>query len=299
VRLTTTLERTAVRSCPRAVQAVLSSSLLLWLLSGPRLALAQTPSPMQEWQYSGGIILANLFEPTPPKWRVTLGPAAQLQPLYDGAGSYHAEPGPLIDIRYRNFAYLSTGEGLGADLLRGTHYRAGVSIGYDLGRSVDQDSTHLHGLGDIAPAPVLKAYASIVVARVFPLVLRVDARRYVGGADGSVGDLEVYLPLPGSSRRFVMFAGPSITFGDQRYLQKEFGVTASQSLASGYRRFDPPAGEFAEGVGFSATGFITQRWLIDFEAAINRLQDGIRDSPIIQRRVQRMVTLSTAYMWTK
>jgi len=283
-----------------AVLGCASSLLLLLGLQGaPRQALAQTPSPMQEWQYSSGIILANLFEPTPPRWRVTLGPAVQLQPLYDGAASYHAEPGPLIDIRYRNFAYLSTGEGLGVDLLHGTHYRAGVSIGYDVGRREDQDFTHLHGLGDIAPAPVAKAYASIVLAKVFPLVLRVDARRYVGGADGGVGDLELYLPLPGSSRRFVMFAGASMSFAGQRYLQREFGVTAAQSLASGYRPFQPRAGEFAEGIGFSATAFITQHWLVDFEGAINRLQDGIRTSPIIQHRVQRMVTLSTAYMWTR
>ena len=36
-------------------------ALILGVL-GPRLAWSQTPSPLQEWQYSEGIILQQLFE---------------------------------------------------------------------------------------------------------------------------------------------------------------------------------------------------------------------------------------------
>jgi outer membrane scaffolding protein for murein synthesis (MipA/OmpV family) len=260
-------------------------------------AWAQTPSPLQEWQYESGVVLANLFEPNLPKWRVIAGPSAQLQPLYDGARSYHLEAGPLIDVRYRNIFFVSVGEGLGVDLLRGTHFRAGASLGYDLGRSVSEDSTHLRGLGDIAPAPVAKLYSSVVLARKFPAVLRVDVRQFIGGADGMVGDLQAYMPLPGSSRTFVMFAGPAITFANHRYLQKEFGVTAAQAAASGYPSFDARAGQNAEGVGFSATWFVTPTWLINVEGALNRLLGSAGDSPIIERRTQRVVTLAVGYMW--
>ncbi len=263
----------------------------------PCTAWSQTPSPLLEWQYESGVILANLFEPDLPKWRVITGPAAQLQPLYDGARSYHLEAGPLIDVRYRNIAFLSVGEGLGVDLLRGTHFRAGVALGYDMGRPVDEDSTRLRGLGNIAAAPVGKVYSSIVLARKFPLVLRVDARQFVGGADGMVGDLGAYLPLPGSSRTFVMFAGPSITLANHRYLQKEFGVTPAQALASGYPSFDTRAGTSTEGVGFSATRFFTQRWLINVEGALTRLLGSARDSPITQERTQRVVSLAVGYSW--
>ncbi|MGH8143469.1 MAG: MipA/OmpV family protein, partial [Steroidobacteraceae bacterium] len=71
----------------------------------PCVAWSQTPSPLLEWQYESGIILANLFEPNLPKWRVIAGPSGQLQPLYDGSRIYRAQGGPLIDIRYRNIAY--------------------------------------------------------------------------------------------------------------------------------------------------------------------------------------------------
>jgi outer membrane scaffolding protein for murein synthesis (MipA/OmpV family) len=125
----------------------------------------------------------------------------------------------------------------------------------------------------------------------------VDVRQYVGGADGMVADLGVYLPLPGSSRTFVMFAGPSITLANHRYLQKEFGVTPAQALASGYPSFDTRAGASTEGVGFSATRFFTQRWLVNVEGAITRLLGSARDSPITQQRTQRIVSLAVGYSW--
>jgi outer membrane scaffolding protein for murein synthesis (MipA/OmpV family) len=262
---------------------------------GARPALAQTPSPLQEWQYEGGIILAQLFKPNPPAWRSVLGLSAQVQPLYDGSKPYRVEGGPVIDIRYYNEAFISTGEGLGINLLHGDHYRAGLAVGFDLGRKESDYESHLHGLGDIDPAPVVKAFGSWVLAKKFPLVLRVDARKYVGGADGIAGDVSAYLPLPGSSERFVMFAGPSVTFADHRYMQKEFGVSPAQSLASGYPIFEPHAGMSAEGVGFSATWFITKHWLLNIDAAIQRLRGGAAESPITQRDTQRVLNLAFAH----
>jgi len=270
--------------------------LLSWILQ-PGTAGAQTPSPLQEWQYSGGIVLARLFEPHLPEWRTVAGVATEVQPVYDGSNAYRVQPGPVFNIRYKDIAFLSVGEGLGVNLLRGDHYQAGVAVAYDLGRKMSDDYTHLRGLGDIAPAPAFKAFATYVLAKKFPLVLRADVRQIVGGANGMVGDLEAYLPLPGSSRKFVMFAGPSITYADHRYLQHVFGVDRAQSLASGYPEFGVHGGENAVGVGFSATRFITKHWLVNLDAAVNHLRGSAEESPIIQQRRQRVLALSTEYMW--
>ncbi len=270
---------------------------LLLCAWAPRIASCQTPSPLQEWQYSGGEILASLFEPNLPEWRYVAGVSAEVQPLYEGSKPYRVEGGPVFDIRYRDIAFLSAGEGLGVNFLHTEHYRVGVAIGYDLGRQVSADSSHLHGLGSISAAPVTKLFADWVVSKKFPLVIRADARQFVGGADGAVGDIEAYMPLPGSSKRFVVFAGPSLTFADHLYLQREFGVTRGQSLASGYPMFDVHPGRNAEGVGFSATGFITKTWLINVDGAIDRLLGSAAESPITQERVQRTIDLTLAYTW--
>ena len=258
---------------------------------------AQTPSPMQEWQYSGGIILSRLFEPNLPDWRLVLGMAPDVHPIYDGARAYRLQGGPVINIQFRDIAFASTGDGIGYNFLRGDHYRFGVAIAYDFGRRERDDYTNLRGMGDISVAPVFKLFGTTVLSKRFPLILRVDARQILGGANGAVADIGVYMPLPGSSKKFVMFAGPSITFATHRYLQSTFGVTPAQSLASGHPVFDPNAGEAAVGVGFSATRFVTDHWLLNMDAAIRKLKGSPDVSPITERSTQREIAVSVDYQW--
>ena len=272
---------------------------LLFMLSAlaPGAAQAQTPSPLQEWQYSGGVILARLFQPDLPDWRRLLGVATEVQPVYDGSRAYRLQAGPVINIQYRDIAFVSTGEGLGVNFLRGDHYRFGAAIAYDRGRLERDDYTNLRGMGNINAAPVVKLFGSTVLSKKFPLILRVDARQIVGGADGAVADVGVYMPLPGSSKKFVMFAGPSVTFATHRYLQSEFGVTPAQSLAPGHPVFDPHGGEAAVGVGFSATRFLTDHWLLNVDAALSKLRGSPDISPITERSTQRELAMSINYQW--
>jgi len=253
---------------------------------------------MQEWQYSGGIILARLFEPDLPRWRVILGTAAEVQPVYDGSHAYRLQGGPVINIQFRDIAFATTGDGIGFNFLRGDHYQVGMALAYDFGRRMRDDLTNLHGMGDIEPAPVGKLFGTWVLSRKFPLILRVDARQFAGGAQGAVGDAAVYLPLPGSSNRFVMFAGPSITMATHHYLQTLYGVTPRQSLASGHPVYEiPRAGTSAAGVGFSATKFITDHWLFNVDAALNQIRGSPAHSPLVERRTQRTVAISFDYNW--
>ena len=261
------------------------------------MAHGQTPSPLQEWQYSGGAILARLFEPNLPDWRVVLGTAATVQPVYAGAQAYRVQGGPTINIQYRDTWFVSTGDGIGYNFLRGDNYRVGIAATYDRGREESNDYNNLRGLGDLGTAPVAKLFGSYVLSKKFPLILRVDARQLIGGANGAVGDISLYMPLPGSSKKLVLFAGPSITFATHRYLQSEFGITPAQSLASGHPVFDPNAGEEAVGVGFSATRFIGDHWLVNLDAAISKLKGSADISPITEASTQRTLALSVAYHW--
>ena len=286
---------TAALSVARRWSGIGIFGALLVLASGR--APAQTPSPLQEWQYSGGVALEKLFEPNLPDWRTVLGTAVEDKPLYDGASLTRTSAGPLINIRYKDLAFASVGEGLGVNLLHGDHYRGGLALTYDLGRLESNDVTHLHGLGDINRAPALKAFVSYAVSKSFPMVVRADVRQIIGGADGLLADIDAYIPLPGSSRHLIMFAGPSFTYANHRYMQKEFGVTTSQSIASGYPVYDAHAGSNAMGFGFSATGFMTDHWLINLDTAVDRLLGSAAYSPITQKTTQHVIALSLGYTW--
>lgn len=272
--------------------------LLLPLASLSRTVAAQTPSPLQEWQYSGGVILSRLFEPDAPEYRKIVGLAAETAPPYSGARAYREQGGPVININYRDVAFISTGDGIGYNFLRGDHYQIGVAMAYDLGRNEQQDLNNLRGLGDIGAAPVAKLYGTWVLSKKFPIILRVDGRQFIGGAQGATGDVSVYMPLPGSSKTFVMFAGPSISFATHHYLQTLYGVPAAQAAASGHPAYEVAhAGTSAVGVGFSATRFITSHWLINMDAAISQIRGSASQSPLIEERTQRVLALSINYQF--
>lgn len=263
----------------------------------PRSAWSQTPSPLPEWQYSAGIILSKLFEPDLPNWLRVLGVAAETQPAYAGSAAYKVQGGPVINILYKDIAFLSTGDGIGVNFLRGDHYRVGAALAYDLGRRERDDYNNLRGLGDIHAAPAAKVFASYVLSKKFPLILRLDARQNLGGANGSVGDVGLYMPLPGSSRKFVMFAGPSVTFATHRYLQSEYGVTLAQSRASGHPVFYTHGGMESIGAGFTATRFISDHWLVNLDLGISKFRGSADESPVTESATQREMALSVNYQW--
>ena len=259
---------------------------------------AQTPSPLQEWQYSGGIILARLFQPDLPKYRTIVGLAADYQPAYDGSRAYHVTGGPIINAYYKDAAFISTGDGIGYNFLRGDHYQVGASVTYDLGRKMSLDDANLHGMGNVQAAPVGKIFASWVISRKLPLILRVDARQFMGGTQGAIGDISIYTPLPGSSRRFVMFAGPSIEVATRHYMQVLYGVTPQQSAASGHPVYTVAHnGTVAAGIGFSATKFIGEHWLLNLDAAYNQFRGTPEHSPIVEKTHQHVAVLSIDYQF--
>lgn len=277
---------------------ILAPCLLAAVLAfGARGASAQTPSPMQEWQYAGGITLQNLFAPKVPKWDVITGIATSGKPIYSGASQYVASGGPVINIRYRNRAFISSGEGVGINALVGKQYRVSLAVGLDLGRRMDWHYSTLHGLGDIPRAPFVKLAGVYIVSRRLPILLRADIRKIAGGAAGIVGDFNVYTPLPGSSRKFVMFAGPSVTLADRRHLQTVYGISARQSLQSGYPVFSAHGGLEAAGFGFSATRFFTPHVLTNMNVSWSEILGSPAHSPLVERKAQLSLSLSAAYRW--
>ncbi|HQT63008.1 MAG: MltA-interacting MipA family protein [Acidocella sp. 20-57-95] len=261
----------------------------------PPHAQAQTPSPLAEWQYSSGIQLQRLFEPTIPTWQGELGLGSQFAPVADGLNRYQAQPGPVIDVRYKDEFFISTGEGLGVNLLSFRHIDIGAAITYDLGRAPHVDGKALAGLGTIHPAPEVKFFATYALAEAFPLTLRLDVRRQIGATNGWVGDFGAYLPMPGSSEKFAWFVGPTITVGDGHYMNGYFGVSTAQSHSTHYRYYKAAPGLKSAGLGISADWFFTPHWVMDVSGAYERLLGSAANSPITQTKNEAVVSLSVLY----
>ncbi len=267
----------------------------VFMALAPAAVHAQTPSPLAEWQYSSGILLEQMFEPKLPTWRIRVGPSASFQPRYDGSDRYHLMGGPSIDIRYRDRFFLSTGEGIGVNVLTGPNWRVGVAASYDLGRRAADDLDHLSGMGNINPAPSLRLLGEYAISKSFPLVLRADLRRNFGGDNGWIGDLGAYMPMPGSSETFSWFAGPTMTIADSRYMNSWFGVNAQQSARSGYRQYDASAGIRSVGFGVSASLTVRKHWIVSADGAFQQLVGAAAHSPITQTRASGVFDVSVNY----
>lgn len=265
---------------------------LLCIFCLPSLAQAQTPSPLPEWTYSAGQLLRTSMMPSIPKWSVFTGLSAAYNPRYDGADEHHTQGGPTIEVRYRDIAFASTGEGIGVNLLRGKNYRAGMAMTFDLGRRA-ADSRDSHGLGNVNTSPELKFFGEYLV---FPVVLRMDARRAFGGHNGWIGDLSAYMPVYGT-KKFYVFVGPSVTLADDHYMKSYFGVTAQQSANSGYPTYTAHAGVKSVNAGGSATWMITDHWLFNAIAGGQRLMGDAADSPLSLDRIQYATTLTIGYLF--
>jgi outer membrane scaffolding protein for murein synthesis (MipA/OmpV family) len=270
----------------RTPLAGLTALLAVWMPA----ALAQVPSALPEWAYSAGNLMRVTMEPEVPVWDVTLGLSSEYSPRYDGARDYHFSSGPMFDVRYRDLAFFSTGEGLGVNLLRGKTYRAGVTLSYDLGRRAESSSGTI-GMGNISPAPEFKFFGEYMI---FPALLRGDVRRGVGGQNGWAGDLGLYAPVYGS-KKFFVFLGPSLSFADATYMRHYFGVSASQAADTVYPQYTASAGLNAISFGSSITWLITDHWLLNVLAGNAWLMGSAEDSPLALRKSQHAVALTLGY----
>lgn len=287
--------RTARRHAARWLALALLAALALLL--APR-AHAQTPAPLAEWQYSVGVPLKKMFVGEPDHdWDVRVGAALSARPRYEGTTNYYLLGGPVIDIRYRDRAFFSTGEGLGWNIIHTPNVRAGVALTYDLGRREKKDHEHLGGLGNIGMAAETKVFAEYVVSKEFPLVIRANIRRQFGGANGVIGDIGAYMPLPGSSDKFFWFAGPTMTFADSAYMSRWYGVTAEQSARSGLAQHRAGAGIKSYGGGVSAIWIFNKHWFSTADVGMSALVGDARSSPVTSRSTSWTGDISINYQF--
>jgi outer membrane scaffolding protein for murein synthesis (MipA/OmpV family) len=272
--------------------------MFLGCFTAPTAVIAQTPSPLQEWQYSSGLILAGMFEPDLPEFRVISGVGSEVQPIYDGSRAYRVRGGPVIDVQFKDVAFISTGDGIGYNVIHKRGLQLGVSVAYDLGRKERDDYTNLTGMGDKPVSAVPKLFGAWVMSQEFPLVIRSDIRHLLRTGGGSIADLGAYFPLPGSSPQLAMFFGPSITVANRRYLQDMYGVTNQESASSGHAAYSiKQSGIESMGLGFSATWTLSRHYLVNIETAVNHLGHLAADSPLVERASGHVVALSFDYTW--
>jgi outer membrane scaffolding protein for murein synthesis (MipA/OmpV family) len=248
----------------------------LAVATGAGVASAQT-STLADWQNSPGIVMRPLGGP-PPDWEVTVGGGLAGLPAYEGSNEERLSPAPTVDVRYKDLAYLSLGEGIGVNILRGTNYRAGVGLTYDIGREHNA-ATRLAGTKNIDPAPVFKAFVQYAFV---PVVLSAQIKQALTSYQGLTGDISAYMPVV-ANEKVQIFVGPEVTFADSRYMQAYFGINpGNTSSQSHFRNYSASGGLKNAKFGVAGLYHFNDHWFFDGDVGVERLLGSAVDSPITQ-----------------
>lgn len=216
-------------------------------------------------------------------------------PDYVGSDEYRIIPfgafkltTPVADVR-------SSGLAVTADILapyqrdRAVRVEFGPQVNYRFGRKRDdvEDAVVL-ALGEIDDAVEVGATLGVVFDDVTAtgdsFALRAEALRDTSAVyDGSTYGLEATYTFA-TPRDWGVNIVANTQYGDDRFHDRYFDVTAAQSMASGLPQYDAEAGFYQVAVGANIRKNLTERFFVAGQFVAAQLIGDVADSPIVDLR---------------
>lgn len=292
---TSPLEVSSLDPTHRGAVAVVAGATILVLgvlLAGP--AGAQTaaeglplvPSPsVLDFTRGGG-------------WGFALGAAAEYESAYDGSDEMELELEPAGAVQWRTGNHLFFWEGieLGWRGRLGDDWLLQVSARSEGGREADDsEDGFLDGLDDRDD----ELAGVFEVRRAFGSDWRwwVAGRVMAGSSDlGTLGVLAAGRrfgsQLDGTGTELFLFT----TFGDADFVNRDFGVTESESIASGYPVTELDGGYRSVGLTAVHRSYLWRdNLMLLANASYERYSSDIADSPIARRDFEYEIGVSLVY----
>lgn len=172
----------------------------------------------------------------PAKFEATYGLSRTNQSLINGI-LINYKTAPTLNLVYENARWFaSIQNGVGAWLVRDEQLKSGLSVNYMMGRNESADKRYA-GMGDVAGSAMAYVWGEWQPIK-DAVTLYANYGNSLSETDAALGQWGVTLGLP-VANKFNVFLDHSRSWGSRQYLQKYYGVSASQSMTSGYREFMP------------------------------------------------------------
>ncbi|MCA0176468.1 MAG: MipA/OmpV family protein [Proteobacteria bacterium] len=239
--------------------------------------------------------------PTPPEvqrpdWEAAFGLILGYQPEYMGSDRQAWRLRPAFLLRWGRFA-ISNGSGMvtrsNRDVARGLSYslvdsrrwRASVGLRVDQGRS-DGDSGYLRGMGDIDATVRARLYLRYQLTPEWHWNASWNPD-ILGRGGGALGDVELAWERERAwwdgAPPLRLGIGGGLSFANGQYMQRQYGVTAAQSLASGYPVYEPGSGLQDVHAGIVLRGEFMSGWGMQLGLGVSRLLGPAVDSPLTRK----------------
>jgi MipA family protein len=223
-------------------------------------------------------------------WHVSSGPALVVEPQYPGSRGELTLPLPMMDVAYGRWLFANSDHGLGAYIVNNDRWQVGSSLWFRRGRYHDENSK-IADLSDLNTAAQGRLFASYVLG---PIALGTTVARDFGGSSGLTIDSNAAWRLQLNSTAQIS-VGVQATYGNSRYMQAWFGVTADQARASQLPEYSPGAGLRSVGPTASLSYALSQRWTLMARASNEFLTSKANGSPIVERNSLPTVAVGVVY----
>lgn len=226
-----------------------------------------------------------------------LGLGVEYESAYEGSDEFgfEADPAGAVQWRRGDDIFYFAGEALGWRGLRADKWLFDAAVAFDEGREEsDSDDGRLDGLGDSEEGTEFV----LQVRRAFDSDWRywLDGR-VVTGDSGLLG-------LFGMGRRFGDRSDGSgseigivAVYHDSDRANRDFGVNAAQSVASGLAETHLSGGFRSVGINYTYRSFINQNWQIFGEVLYEHFSSDVRRSPIAREDFEAEVGIGFIYMF--
>jgi len=227
--------------------------------------------------------------PEPPAAPLLAGLMAVHQPRYEGARRSELVLRPLVLLERGPF-FIGARAGVpaaGWQTRLGSGWRVGAFVGFDGGRSADDDP-RLQGLADIDSHAVLGLHADWRQQRLgFSAAYRRAAKSGLGGALRLDGTVEAWSHGP-----HALNLGLGVEWADRDAMQTRFGIRTDEAQRSphGLAVHTPSAGISRVSAGARWTWRMAPQWLALGALEARQLQGDAADSPLVQRRTAGVVS---------
>jgi outer membrane scaffolding protein for murein synthesis (MipA/OmpV family) len=243
--------------------------------------------------------LAETPATAPTENSLVVGAGLQYAPEYAGGNNYKTSFLPTFSYRNRNGFFADSKDGVGYTVWQ-DKFSLSASLDYRAGRTDDfrsfslkNGSADLKGLGDIRNAVTTRLKGVYT----FDGGVSVSATGDFAVNHRETGDtlrLGVAAPLfTSKSDQVTLDAGA--LYGDSKYTRSNFGVTSAQSVASGYRAFNPKAGFENVSASVAWNHVLDKNWSIKNTLGVNHLVGDAADSPLARKKTSGTFSTSLNY----
>lgn len=237
-------------------------------------------------QAAGNLLLLE----SPPKASTyAAGGSVWSLPQFPGARKRDTMVLPALDYAGANGVFVSTDLGLGWNLAPTKDVQAGVRLWPQFGRSRKDAPAGLDPIGDRLQA---QAFANWQLGEI---ALLQSGLLYGAGRDRNASQLELGVTSGIPLGDDLIGIGLSASWGDRRFRQDYFGISAAESRASGLPAVQFNGGRIDSALTLSFEHKFDAHWRVSGQVVASRLAGDLARSAVVQSRRQTLGTVSVWY----